>query len=73
MTPGWAKVQILVFFLALSLIACQTKEPSREEKAAAERLNEVEERLELIGSLTRKYGDSIEAILAHRDDAAVER
>lgn len=37
-----------------------------------ERLNEVEERLELIHGLKRKYGDSIEAILAHRDDAAIE-
>ncbi|MGB1252334.1 MAG: DNA repair protein RecN, partial [Candidatus Promineifilaceae bacterium] len=31
-----------------------------------------EERLELISNLSRKYGDSIEAILAHRDNAAAE-
>jgi DNA repair protein RecN (Recombination protein N) len=36
------------------------------------RLDEVEERLGLIRSLQRKYGDSIEAILAHADSAQKE-
>ena len=34
-----------------------------------ERLDEVEERLELIRQLKRKYGDSIALILAHRDSS----
>ena len=36
------------------------------------RLNFIEERLELIGRLKRKYGDDIEAVLAWRDEAAAE-
>lgn len=36
------------------------------------RLDFVEERLELIGRLKRKYGDDIEAVLAWRDQAAAE-
>lgn len=36
------------------------------------RLNYVEERLELINSLKRKYGDDIDAILAWREKAAAE-
>ncbi len=34
------------------------------------RLAEVEERLDLIGQLMRKYGDSVEAVLAYAADAA---
>jgi DNA repair protein RecN (Recombination protein N) len=36
------------------------------------RLDFIEERLELIGRLKRKYGDDIEAVLAWRDEAAAE-
>ncbi len=36
------------------------------------RLNEIEERLELISRLKRKYGDDIAEILALRDEAAAE-
>jgi DNA repair protein RecN (Recombination protein N) len=38
----------------------------------ATRLDEVENRLVEIGKLRRKYGDSIEAILSHRDAAIAE-
>ncbi len=41
-------------------------------EANPERLTEVEERLELISRLKRKYGDDIPAILAYRDKAARE-
>jgi DNA repair protein RecN (Recombination protein N) len=37
-----------------------------------ERLTEVEERIDLLRSLKRKYGDSIEEILAYRESAARE-
>lgn len=36
------------------------------------RLNAVEERIELINKLKRKYGDTIEEVLAHRDARAAE-
>ncbi|MBO8128463.1 MAG: DNA repair protein RecN [Peptococcaceae bacterium] len=39
----------------------------------ASRLNYVEERLDLIGKLQQKYGDSIEDILRYRDKIASER
>lgn len=62
--------QGLVF--QISEIAGELDEYRQELEFNPGRLNEVEERLELINTLKRKYGDDIPAILAARDRAAAE-
>ena len=45
---------------------------ARDVQVDPERLAEVEERLDRLGRLLRKYGRTLEAVLAHRDQAAEE-
>lgn len=45
---------------------------SRSVTSDADRLAEVEERMDRIGRLKRKYGGSVDGILAHRDAAKLE-
>jgi DNA repair protein RecN (Recombination protein N) len=56
----------------LSELASQIQDYQQNLEFNPQRLNEVEERLELINSLKRKYGDNIAAVLALRDAAEAE-
>lgn len=65
------RLQGLVF--QLDEVAQEIQDYQSELEFNPERLNFVEERLELIATLMRKYGDSIEAVLERRRLAAEER
>ncbi len=56
----------------LGELATELDDYQQELEFNPNRLNEVEERLELIASLKRKYGPDIAAILALREQAAAE-
>ncbi len=56
----------------VSEIAAQVQQYQDRLEHNPSRLNEVEERLELINTLKRKYGETIEEILAVRDKAVEE-
>lgn len=68
--PRLEQLQGLSF--QLSELAADLQEYLEELEFNPERLNQVEERLELIHLLKRKYGPDIPAILALRDKAAAE-
>lgn len=56
----------------LNELAADLRDYQEELEFNPERLNFLEERLELINNLKRKYGDTIEEVLAFRDNAAAE-
>jgi DNA repair protein RecN (Recombination protein N) len=68
--PLLERFQGLVF--QLSDLASELRDYQDQLEFNPGRLNFVEERLELINRLKRKYGDDIPAILARRDQAAAE-
>lgn len=53
-------------------LAAEVRRFSEIEEFDPEELEEVNQRLALLSNLKRKYGDSVEAILAYRDKAAAE-
>ncbi len=69
-TPLLEKWQGLAF--QLSELVAELDDYQQEIEFNPSRLNEVEERLELIANLKRKYGEDIAAILALREKAAAE-
>jgi DNA repair protein RecN (Recombination protein N) len=64
------RVQGLAF--QINEVAADLQDYLDEVEFNPKRLDQVEERLELINRLKRKYGDTIEAILETRDTAADE-
>ena len=56
----------------LSDLAVELRDYQEGLEYDPDRLNFLEERLNLIGNLKRKYGDDVEAILQFRDEAAAE-
>jgi DNA repair protein RecN (Recombination protein N) len=64
------RVQGLAF--QINEVAADLQDYLDEVEFNPKRLDQVEERLELINRLKRKYGDTIEAILETRDTAAAE-
>ncbi|MCB8946348.1 MAG: DNA repair protein RecN [Ardenticatenaceae bacterium] len=64
------RVQGLSF--QINEVAAELQDYLDEVEFNPKRLNQVEERLEAINRLKRKYGDTIEAILETRDNAAAE-
>ena len=64
------RVQGLTF--QISEVAAELQDYLEEVEYNPKRLDQVEGRLELMNRLKRKYGDTIEAILETRDEAAAE-
>jgi DNA repair protein RecN (Recombination protein N) len=64
------RVQGLAF--QINEVAADLQDYLDEVEFNPKRLDQVEERLELINQLKRKYGDTIEAILETRDAAVIE-
>ena len=56
----------------MSELAAEVQDYQQQLEFNPQRLNEVEERLELINTLKRKYGDSIAKVLATRDHAETQ-
>jgi DNA repair protein RecN (Recombination protein N) len=68
--PYLERLQELV--IQLNDLAAELQRYQENLEFNPDRLEFVEERIELIGRLKRKHGNSIEAILARRDEAAAE-
>ncbi len=64
--------QAQTFFTGLSELARELRAYLEEVEFNPKRLNFVEDRLNLIHTLKRKYGDSIPAILAYQENAEAE-
>lgn len=57
---------------ALEDVASDLGRYARDVRVDPQRLQEVEDRLDRLGRLMRKYGRTLEAVLAHREEAARE-